>query len=212
MPHTQHNIHFAKHLNSAVHCLKSSCLPTKLLSYPPLLLAAVSPCLFFLKKFLLCHVSIFLFYHLLFHAPIHITFLLLLLDLASLQNYMRVSGGYATSSPSGGSGGMLAHHLLIYFLWSQHLASFCVLFLTDNHGPSTLPAKARLAVRAKRSPVSSSGKTVICQSLVRYALVTFSAISLFLFTSLRQISSQQTFISLGTQDNCSCGKSFFSVL
>lgn len=47
MPHMQHSAHFAKHLNSAVYCLKSSYLPTERLSYPQLLLSAISPCLFF---------------------------------------------------------------------------------------------------------------------------------------------------------------------
>lgn len=168
MPHMQHSAHFAKHLNSAVYCLKSSYLPTERLSYPQLLLSAISPCLFFHSpppQFLLCHVSIFILHCFSFHASLHITFPLLFLDLAPVHNYMFVIGGYATTTSSGVSGMMLAHHLLIYFLWSQRISSFCMPFLTDNYGPSTFPAKARLAVRAKRSPASSGVKTLFCQTL-----------------------------------------------
>lgn len=76
-----------------------------------------------------------------------------------------VSGGCATTTSSGVAGMVLAHHLLIYFLWSQHISSFCMLFLTNNQGPSTFLAKARLAVRAKHSPASSGAKALFCQSL-----------------------------------------------
>lgn len=167
VPRMQHSLHFAKHLNSAIFCLKSSNLPTELLSYQ-LLLAVVSPCLFFHSPPLpplLCHVSIFTLHCFLFHVSMHITFPPLCLDLASVHNCVVVIGGYATRISSGVSGTMLAHHLLFYFLWSQHISSFCMLFLTDNDGPCTCPAKARLAVRAKRSPASGGGKTPFCQTL-----------------------------------------------
>ena len=116
-------------------------------------------------RFLLCHVSIFLLHCFLFHASMHITFPLLFLDLASVDNCMFVIGGFATAISSGVSGMMLAHHLLIYFLWSQHISSFRMLFLTDNYGPSAFPAKARLAARAKCSPASTGVKTLFCQTL-----------------------------------------------
>lgn len=44
--HMQQCVHFAKHLNSAINRLRSSYLPTELLSHTQLLLAAISPCLF----------------------------------------------------------------------------------------------------------------------------------------------------------------------
>lgn len=143
-----------------------------------------------LHTLLLCHVSIFILHCFLLHASMHITFPLLFLDLSSVHNYMFVIGGYATTISSGVSGMMLAHHLLIYFLWSQYISSFHMLFLTENYGPSTFPTKDRLAVRAKCSPASSGVKTVLPNPrfTVRYVLVKSSAISLFLSTSLRQTS------------------------
>lgn len=168
VPHMQHSVHFTKLLHSAVYFLQSSYLPIESLSYLQLLLAVVLPVASFSvipPTFLLCHASVFILHCFYFHASMRITSPLLISGLASVQNSLFVSGGCATTTSSGVAGMVLAHHLLIYFLWSQHISSFCMLFLTDNQGPSTFLAKARLAVRAKHSPASSGVKALFCQSL-----------------------------------------------
>lgn len=88
----------------------------------------------FCPEFILCHVSIFILpCFFLFHASMHITFPCFSWLWALFTTLFAV-GGYATTTSSGVSGMMLAHHLLIYFLRSRHIPSFSMLFLLESWG------------------------------------------------------------------------------
>lgn len=126
----------------------------------------------------------------LFHASMHITFPCFSWLWALFTTLFAV-GGYATSTSSGVSGMMLAHHLLIYFFRSWHIPSF-----------STFPLWR--AAGLLLSLPSSENKTLTCEGSDLPALhlqphlhlLKSSAISLFLFpnTKADKLSTNTHFI------------------
>lgn len=146
----------------------------------------------------------------LFHASMHITFPCFSWLWALFTTLFAV-GAYATTTSSGVSGMMLAHHLLIYFLRSRHILSFSImLFPSGELGACSSPCPGS---------VSGENKTLTCEGSdlpalhlqPRLHLLKSSAISLFLSSTPRQTSCQQTLISLGTKCIRSYGKRFSRV-